>query len=195
MNSNIVINETKIHAFIDKYKINNFILEETNQQFINEISDHLKRQKMTLSLAESCTGGLLSSLFTDIPGSSLYLKAGIIAYSKETKINILKVKESTLKKHSIYSTTVAQEMAQGVRNITNSDVAIATTGVAGPSGAELPDFPIGTISIALTDKNNKNIKLQFSLDEAGQRLAFKKKFCNVVFLVFHAYLFEKQLDF
>ena len=102
-------------------------------------------KKKTLSVAESCTGGKISSAITSISGSSNFLKGGIIAYSNQVKIDSLAVKQKDLEKHSAVSEKVAMQMAEGIKNQFLADYAIATTGYAGPKGKK-----VGQVFIAFS---------------------------------------------
>jgi nicotinamide-nucleotide amidase len=95
----------------------------------------VKRKKMTISAAESCTGGLVLSKLTNISGSSKYVMAGVVAYSDEIKKTLLGVKEKTLEKYGAVSEQTAKEMAEGIRKRSKTDIGISTTGIAGPTGA------------------------------------------------------------
>jgi len=114
-----------------------------------EIGDLLRQKGLTLGVVESATGGLISHLITNIPGSSDYYKGSITAYSDETKIKIVGVKEDTINKYGAVSHQVAQEMAQGGRKILAVDICLADTGIAGPSGAT-PGKPVGLFYIGLS---------------------------------------------
>lgn len=107
----------------------------------------LSRNK-TLSVAESCTGGYLSSLFTQMPGASEYFSGGAVTYSNGAKIKMLGVNKESLEKYGAVSRTVAEQMAEGMRCVTGSDYAVSTTGIAGPSGGT-PENPVGTVWIAV----------------------------------------------
>jgi PncC family amidohydrolase len=99
------------------------------------IRELLRGHSLTLATAESITGGLIGSRITDIPGSSDYFLGGIIAYSNDAKVRLLGVSEETLTAHGAVSDAVAREMAQGARHRLGADVAVAVTGIAGPTGA------------------------------------------------------------
>lgn len=114
-----------------------------------EIGKKLIQFKKTVSIAESLTGGLISSRLTSIPGSSNYFKGSIVAYDTLVKENVLKVNKNTILKYSVVSSEVAKEMALGVKKIFNTDYAIATTGNAGPSKGD-SDQPIGQVFIAIS---------------------------------------------
>ncbi|MBE2233708.1 MAG: CinA family protein [Anaerolinea sp.] len=106
---------------------------ETNL-LAQQIGDQLRRRQMTLAVAESCTGGLLGDLITDIPGSSDYFLGGVLSYSNQVKHQLLGVQAATLETHGAVSAQCAAEMAQGVRRLVQSDVALSVTGIAGPGG-------------------------------------------------------------
>ena len=110
----------------------------------------LKESGKTLSVAESCTGGLIGERLTDIAGSSAYFIQGVIAYANEAKINTLKVAPETIEKHGAVSAAVAEEMAKGMREMANTDYAISVTGIAGPDGGT-DAKPVGTVFIGYAD--------------------------------------------
>lgn len=112
------------------------------------VHSELIRRKETLAVAESCTGGVIASRFTAQAGASAYLLAGVVSYSNEAKINILGVDPATLDRVGAVSEEVARQMAEGVRRITGSDWAVATTGIAGPAGGSEAK-PVGTVWMAV----------------------------------------------
>lgn len=117
-----------------------------------DIGKLLKRKGLTLSTAESCTGGGVAALLTSVSGSSEYFKGGIVAYSNDVKISLLQVSEETLKTYGAVSENVVTEMAIGAMKALKTDCAIATSGVAGPNGGT-PEKPVGTVWIAVAFKN------------------------------------------
>ncbi|MEO5603186.1 MAG: competence/damage-inducible protein A [Cyclobacteriaceae bacterium] len=124
----------------------------------------LREKKLTLSVAESCTGGYLSHLITSVPGSSDYFSGSIVAYSDEIKINELGVKEKTLTESGAVSQATIKEMAEQARLKFKTDFAVATSGIAGPGGST-PDKPVGTVWIACADQHQTiTRKLQLSKD-------------------------------
>jgi len=126
----------------------------------------LKEKKLTLSIAESCTGGYLSHLITSVPGSSDYFLGSMIPYAYEIKMRQLGVKPETLEKYGAVSEPTIIEMANIVRAKFNTDIGVATSGIAGPGGAT-PDKPVGTVWIAYSDKHQTVTKrLQLSTDRA-----------------------------
>ena len=116
-----------------------------------EIGDMLRKKKLSLTTAESCTGGLVSNRITNISGSSDYYKGGVVAYANEVKVQILLVHEALLAQKGAVSAECARAMAEGIRALLNGDIGIATTGIAGPTGGT-PDKPVGLVYIALATK-------------------------------------------
>ena len=128
------------------------------------IGQLLNKNNLTLATAESCTGGYLAHMITSVPGSSRYFKGSVIAYSNEVKIAQLGVRAEDLKQHGAVSEEVAKAMAEGVRKELNADIAIATTGIAGPDGGTV-EKPVGTVWIAYSDKHKTLAKkFNFSRD-------------------------------
>jgi nicotinamide-nucleotide amidase len=124
----------------------------------------LSERKLTLSIAESCTGGYLSHLITSVPGSSEYFLGTMIPYAYEIKMRQLGVKPETLEKYGAVSEPTIIEMANIVRAKFSTDIGVATSGIAGPGGAT-PDKPVGTVWIAYSDKHQTvTKKLQLTKD-------------------------------
>ncbi len=113
-----------------------------------ELQSEMKASGLTLTVAESCTGGLISHRITEIPGASNYFKLGVIAYSNEAKMALLGVRKSTLERFGAVSEHVAGEMAKGAVEVGRSNCAISVTGIAGPEGGSL-DKPVGTVYVGL----------------------------------------------
>lgn len=129
----------------------------------------LQKEGLMLSVAESCTGGLLSSALVDIPGSSEYFMEGAITYSDLAKVKRLGVTSTTLRVHGAVSHECAKEMAAGMRRTSGSDYALATTGIAGPGGAK-EGKPVGLIYVALAGEKETIVKkLQLTGDRARIR--------------------------
>ncbi len=112
------------------------------------VANLLKERGKTVAVAESCTGGAIASRFTALPGASAYFLCGVVSYSNEAKIALLGVDPETLARHGAVSREVAEQMAEGVRRIAGADYAVATTGIAGPTGGS-PEKPVGTVWIAV----------------------------------------------
>ncbi|HWF44709.1 MAG TPA: competence/damage-inducible protein A [Candidatus Kapabacteria bacterium] len=145
-----------------------FGLEE--ESLAGEIVKLLTDRKKTLSTAESCTGGLIASQITDVPGASTVFPGSIVAYANTLKIAELDVSESTLARFGAVSEEAAREMAEGIRNRLNTDYALSVTGIAGPGGGT-SEKPVGTIWIALADHEKPTIarKLQLAFDRTVNR--------------------------
>jgi nicotinamide-nucleotide amidase len=120
----------------------------------------LTRKKQTLAIAESCTGGLLANRITNVAGASAVLLAGYICYANEAKIDILGIDPGTIERHGAVSEQVACAMAEGARKRARSTYALATTGVAGPSGGS-EEKPVGTVYVALVSEMETKVKRLF----------------------------------
>lgn len=108
----------------------------------------LKDRHCTVATAESCTGGKVASLITSVSGSSEYYKGSVVSYCNEVKADVLGVSRADLEKYGAVSSTVAEQMASGVRRLLKTDYAVATTGIAGPTGGS-DEKPVGTVWIAV----------------------------------------------
>jgi nicotinamide-nucleotide amidase len=121
------------------------------------LGSRLLKKKKSLSIAESCTGGLIANRITDVSGSSVYFKMGVVCYSNESKIKILNVNKKSLSRYGAVSEIVAGEMAEGLRTISGADISISITGIAGPGGGS-KEKPVGLVYIGLVSNNKKEIK-------------------------------------
>lgn len=117
-----------------------------------ELGALLRAHRLTLALAESCTGGLIGDMITDVPGSSDYFLGSAVCYAYSAKEAILGVAHETLLAHGAVSAETAGEMARGARRIFGADIAVSVTGIAGPGGA-LPGKPTGLVHIHLSAAN------------------------------------------
>jgi len=129
-------------------KLGDYIFGADDDTLEGIVAELLIKKNLTISLAESCSGGLVSHRLTDIPGISVSFLAGVVSYSNEAKSEILKVPAKLIKEKGAVSSEVARRMAQGVRNITGSSISLGITGIAGPGGAT-PEKPVGLVYIAL----------------------------------------------
>jgi len=130
----------------------------------------LKSKKLKLATAESCTGGLISKRITDVSGSSEVFEGGVVCYSNRFKENVLGVSPETLKKYGAVSRETAREMVKGVLSLTKADIAVAVTGIAGPSSDDT-NKPVGLVYIAVSDGKSTIVKKllnNFTGDVRGQ---------------------------
>ncbi len=112
------------------------------------VGDLLNRQRLTLGLAESCTGGMIAAYITDVPGSSAYFEGAVVAYSYQMKERVLGIPASIIERDGAVSAETVMAMARGARKALHVDVAVAVTGIAGPGGGT-PDKPVGLTYIGL----------------------------------------------
>jgi nicotinamide-nucleotide amidase len=162
----LAVLEKETDALTEKLKerIGQFIFGYGDDPLEVVIGNTLKNKKLTLAVAESCTGGFLSHLITSVPGSSDYFLGSIIPYAYEIKMRQLGVKPETLEKFGAVSEQTIIEMANLVRAKFNTDIGVATSGIAGPGGAT-SEKPVGTVWIAYSDKHQTVTKmLQLSKD-------------------------------
>lgn len=140
-------------------------------EILKQAHKKLLAKGKTIAIAESCSGGLLSCLLTELPGSSKYFISGVVTYSNSSKEKILNIPAKAIAKYGAVSKNVAILMAENIRKKSNSDFALSLTGIAGPAGST-KNKPIGTVFICLSSKN-KNVCRKFSL--RGSRQAIRKK--------------------
>ncbi len=133
------------------------------------ISKLLNQKHKTISIAESCTGGLLCHRITNIPGSSEYFKLGVIPYANEEKIKVLNIPKKLLETKGAVSPEVAKLMAQNIRRIAKTDFGIGITGIAGPAG-KTPQKPLGLVYIAFASARKRTVK---KFNFKGSRLSIK----------------------
>ena len=126
---------------------------------------------LKLAAAESCTGGMIAHRITNVPGSSQYFERGVVAYSNESKIDILGVRSETISSHGAVSKQVAEEMASGIRRIAGTDIGISTTGIAGPAGGT-PEKPVGLVWLGYADEEEA-LAVQFNFGD--NRLRVKER--------------------
>jgi len=124
---------------------------ETMEEVLGKI---LTKRGLTISTAESCTGGLISRRLTEVPGSSKYFLEGVVSYSNEAKIRLLNIPSKTIEMHGAVSAETAEAMAKGMREVSGSDVALSVTGIAGPDGGT-PEKPVGTVFIGYSDTHGE----------------------------------------
>lgn len=160
---NQIVNATPIKDYI--WQIGNLSLEELVIKTAIE-------KNISISVAESCTGGMIASRLTDIPGCSKVFKGNITSYSNEAKVNLLEVSKSSLENHGAVSETVAKQMAIGALKKLNSDISVSTTGISGPDGGS-EEKPIGTLALGWANKKDSHSEL---LNYSGDRKRLKAIF-------------------
>lgn len=167
------------------------ILKNINNEFVNVLGDNiygyndetlegvvqkmLTETKRTVSVAESCTGGMVSSKLTNTPGSSICFKQSVITYSNESKMQLLNVKQETLEQFGAVSEQTANEMLNGILSLSKSEYAVSVTGIAGPGGAT-KEKPVGLVYIGVSFNGNNEVnKCQF----LGTRQDIRERATNV----------------
>jgi len=151
------------------------------------IGDLLRERGWTLSIAESCTGGLVCDRITDVSGSSDYFMGGMVNYSNESKSKHLGVPSNDIKKYGAVSPQVARKMAQGVRKTFNTTFGLSTTGVAGPTGGTKRS-PVGRVFIGVADAKRGYVE---KLDLKGTRREIKEQATKLCLEFFYAYMTKK----
>jgi nicotinamide-nucleotide amidase len=160
------------------------ILDPTLIELVEKIKTKSSEKKYTISVAESCTGGLLSAYLTAIAGASHYFDTGIISYSNQAKFNILKVPEHILNLFGAVSEETAQSMAIGLSTIVNSNIIVSVTGIAGPDGGS-EYKPIGTVCFGIyADKILASNSYYF----LGNREEIRKLACRQALLLILSHL-------
>lgn len=142
----------QLHAALGDsvYSVNGMGLETV-------VAELLRERKLTIATAESCSGGLLASRLTDVPGSSAYMQQGVVCYSNKSKTDWLGVPPALIEQHGAVSEPVATAMADGIRERTGANVGIGITGIAGPGGGT-PEKPVGTVAIAVSVLDERRVR-------------------------------------
>ncbi|MGA2512176.1 MAG: CinA family protein [Candidatus Limnocylindrales bacterium] len=130
---------------------------ESLAQLVGRLQALCLERGVTVATAESCTGGLVAKLITDVAGSSDYFRGGVVSYADETKSRLLGVSQDKLNAHGAVSAQVARSMAVGALNQTGADVAVAVTGIAGPGGGS-PAKPVGLTYVAVADTAGVDVR-------------------------------------
>ncbi len=142
------------------------------------------QRKLTLAVAESCTGGLIGHRLTNVPGSSTYFLGGVVAYAYDAKEHLLGVSHNTLYEFGAVSEPTARAMARGVRRVMGADVGVSVTGIAGPSGG-MPGKPVGLTWIALSARDFERAE---SYVWDGDRIINKEKSAEAALAMVQEYL-------
>ncbi len=138
---------------------------------IEKLISDFSRQNIKISIAESCTGGFVSHMFTNISGASKVFERGIICYSNQAKIDLLNVDPRTIEEFGVVSENVVKELANNIRILSNVEIGIGISGIAGPTGGT-PEKPVGLVFIGIsTEKETTILEYNFKTD----RITFKKR--------------------
>lgn len=143
---------------------------------ISKIIKKLKKKKLTISIAESCTGGMLSSIFTSINGASEVFSMGLVTYSNTSKIKILSIPKKIINKYGAVSKNCCVSMVKHLKKISKSNVCISVTGIAGPSGGTKVK-PVGLVYIAILF-NKKLLLKKYYFNKKNNRISIQKKTCK-----------------
>ncbi len=138
-------------------KLGDFVAATCEQTLVEEVARLLTEQGQTLSLAESCTGGQIAAMLTDIPGASAFLERGAVTYANSAKSDWLGIAPELLEHHGAVSEPTARAMARGIRRAAGSNLGLAVTGIAGPSGGT-PEKPVGTVFLGLSTAQGELVK-------------------------------------
>jgi len=161
------------------------------QERIKKIIERLSKKGLSLSIAESCTGGYISHMITNISGASKVFDSAIICYSNQAKIAFLNVDETIIESYGAVSDPVARQLANNIRILSNVDIGIGITGIAGPTGGTL-EKPIGLVFIGFSTENETLVEeFQFKSD----RITFKQKVLEKVIEYLERYSPENFLGF
>jgi len=145
-------------------------------KLLNQIAKTLIKKKLSLSVCESCTGGMLGTLITGEPGSSKYFCGGVIAYSDEVKQRVVGVRQATLREYGAVSAEVAREMAQGVLERLKADISISITGIAGPTGGTKKK-PVGLVYLCVATRQHVSVENRVF---KGSRNQIRREACTEV---------------
>ena len=145
---------------------------------IDEIAKILIERKLTIATTESCTGGLLSSKFTDVSGSSAFIHLNLVTYANEAKQRMLGVRKETLENYGAVSEECSYEMASGLQKLTGADICISTTGIAGPTGGT-NEKPVGLMFSTICTKE-KAITFEVKFHPEIARIEMKELFVQAV---------------
>ena len=132
--------------------VGSFIFATGNQRMEDILGEMLREKDLTISVAESCTGGLIGNLLTNVPGSSNYFLGGVVVYNNKSKVDLLDVSPETLEKYGAVSDLTVREMAEGVKKRLDSDIGLSVSGIAGPDGGTR-EKPVGSVYVGLAADN------------------------------------------
>ncbi len=149
-----------------------------------EIKELLVRKGLTLGVAESATGGLISSRMTDVTGCSMCFRGAVVAYSNDIKMKLLGVRRETIEQHGAVSEEVSRELAAAARNLLETDVGLSDTGIAGPTGAK-PEKPVGLFYVGLSSREGTKVERHIF---SGTRIENKRQAAEAALSMLRDYL-------
>lgn len=163
-----------------KKRLSDLVFASGNEILEEVVAGLLIKSGFKVTVAESCTGGLIAARLTNVPGSSSYFPGGIVAYENEVKERLLGVSQDVLRKNGAVSRETAEAMARGVRNLLKSDLGMGVTGIAGPGGGT-ETKPVGLVFIALATPDSMNCRrFNFPGDRSGVRLGVSNAGLNMI---------------
>ncbi len=179
-------NDYKVEDWLQCLGITSF-RKEPFTPIENTVAELLKQSGTTVATAESCTGGLVSSRLTDVPGSSAYTIMNAVTYTNDQKESFLGVPAETLRRFTEVSLETAKEMADGIRRKSETTYGISLTGVAGPGGGTT-DNPVGTVYIGLSGAGKPTIAKRVNVDPDLSRIDIKRAFSDEALILFRDYI-------
>jgi nicotinamide-nucleotide amidase len=153
-NADALLDRAELHA---RRQLQPFVFAIGQESLAGNVARMLTDAGLTLALAESCTGGMVAQMLTDIPGASQFLNRGAVTYANAAKRDWLQVPQEILDTEGAVSKACAQAMAQGIRRAAGTDLGLAVTGIAGPDGGT-PDKPVGTVFLALSTPGKERVQ-------------------------------------
>lgn len=170
-----------LNEFLNDLESNNIFMEDLPQLLVKELTE----KKLKIATAESCTGGLISKMITDISGASAVFDCGVCSYANEIKEKVLGVSGEDLKAYGAVSEKVAMQMAEGIRKLSGADIGISTTGIAGPTGGSKLK-PVGTVYIGVsTISKNYVLLANLALNEVAKNATRDKIRQSAAFLAIY----------
>lgn len=167
--------------------LNEYIVGSIDKNIEDKVVELLIQNDLTISTAESCTGGMIASKIVNVPNASKVFKESFVTYSNESKTKRLGVREKSLEKYGAVSEVVAKEMAEGVKKVTNSSIGISVTGIAGPTGGT-KEKPIGLVYMAISDENDTKVYRNIF---SGNRNKVRLRATQLMYYYLYKKLYEK----
>ncbi len=169
------------YTYLLKDRLGKHVFTAEDESMEEVVSKLLFENNLTVATAESCTGGLLASILTDVPGSSAYFLRGVISYNNASKSELLKVDEELITEHGAVSSQVVEAMAEGIKDLSGADIGVAISGVAGPGGGSR-EKPVGTVYIGMTYKEEPpcSQKYRFNGTRKDIKMASSKHALDII---------------